>query len=168
MSADFVKTGRHADLGFGVTLPLLGITVPHRNLDEDEREVVRQIFMDMYETFVKKVAEGRGLDVDHVKEIAQGRVWSGPDATENGLIDEIGGLNFAIDLAREMAEIESSEFVEIREYPETKGLFPSNAFSPFQLKSIDNDATVRFLKMMSEKNGYPLPLLLPGNYPEMP
>jgi protease-4 len=168
MSADFVKTGQHADLGFGVTLPLLGITVPHRNLDETERTAVREIFMDMYATFVNKVAEGRGLEVEHVKKIAEGRVWSGPDAAENGLIDEIGGLNFAIYLAREMSEIPASEFVEIREFPETKGLFRSNAFSPFQLKSVGNDATIRFLKMTSEKNGYPLPLLLPDNYPELP
>jgi protease-4 len=167
MSADFVKTGQHADLGFGVTLPLLGITVPHRNLDKEERAAVQQIFMEMYETFVRKVSEGRGLDVEHVKEIAQGRVWSGPDAAENGLIDEIGGLNFAIYLARQMAEIDESTFLEIREYPETKGLFRSNAFSPLQWYSINNDATIRFIKMMSEKNGYPMPLLMPGNYPDI-
>ena len=61
----------------------------------------------IYTTFVKKVARGRSLSFDRVDEIAQGRVWSGNQAFERGLVDELGGLDHAISVAASLAKVEN-------------------------------------------------------------
>jgi protease-4 len=68
----------------------------------------------MYKVFLSIVAEGRDMSVEEVHKIAQGRVWSGKRAVENGLVDKLGGLDDAIAAASKMADI--SEY-RIREYP---------------------------------------------------
>ncbi len=73
-----------------------------------------------YELFLDRVAEGRNLSVATVDSLAQGRVWSGTDALENGLIDELGGLDAAIEEAVKLAEIEE---YGIRKYPKYKSDF---------------------------------------------
>ena len=67
----------------------------------------------MYETFITHVSEGRGIPVRKVDEIGQGRVWSGVDALEIGLIDEIGGLEDAIVSAAELAELEDYRIITL-------------------------------------------------------
>src|SRR5262249_38779009 len=57
----------------------------------------------IYEDFTSKVADGRGLSREHVHEVARGRVWTGADAATNGLVDELGGLETAVALARRKA-----------------------------------------------------------------
>jgi protease-4 len=67
---------------------------------------VMQVFIDsVYESFLQRVALGRGLKVSDVKEIAQGRVWSGAEAKELGLVDELGGLEDAIQWAQKHAQL---------------------------------------------------------------
>ena len=88
MSTDFVKVGKHADLGFGATLPLLGIGIPDRNLTEDEFARMKYQITDFYRQFVEKVAEGRKMEYDEVDEIGQGRIWLGTDGKETGLVDK--------------------------------------------------------------------------------
>jgi protease-4 len=73
-----------------------------------------------YNTFLKRVADGRNLTVAEVDSIAQGRVWSGTDAIENGLVDSIGGLDDAISEAASLAGI--TEY-GIRKYPRYKSGF---------------------------------------------
>jgi protease-4 len=81
----------------------------------------RDAFLDgVYEDFTQRVAEGRGLELDHVLEIARGRIWSGADALELGLVDELGGLDVAIRAAREAAGIRPDETVRIRVFPSPK------------------------------------------------
>ncbi len=165
MSSDLVKRGDHADLGFGVTLPLLGIQVPARNLSAEERREAEKFVLRWYDRFVSKVAAGREMPEARVREIAQGRVWSGTQGRENGLVDRIGGLDAAIDLARHMAGVEDQPF-QIREIPENRGLFHSNFLSPVSFQSqLMQEPTVRFIQLMSEKPGFPRPMLLPGEYP---
>jgi protease-4 len=118
---DKVQIGRHADIGRGLQVPFLGVRVPERNLDEEERAVMKKYILEFYDEFVKKVANGRGMKEDEVREIAQGRVWSGVDGKEIGLVDMLGGLDKAIKIAKEAAGIED-ETVDIREYPKL-GLF---------------------------------------------
>ena len=73
-----------------------------------------------YDTFLERVAEGRNMSIAEVNEIAQGRVWSGADAIQLGLVDALGNLDDAIAAAAELAEVES---YGIRKYPKYKSDF---------------------------------------------
>lgn len=72
---------------------------------------------DFYKTFVGRVAEGRGMTFDQVHAIARGRVWTGRDALQIGLVDTLGGLDVAIGIAASMADIDQFRVVE---YPKQK------------------------------------------------
>ena len=96
INAEHVMTHKNA-LGYS----------PFESLSDGFRKSTRQSIEHVYETFKKRVSEGRGLSLSAVEEIAQGRVWTGVQAKENGLIDELGGLNQAIEAAAELAEIDS-------------------------------------------------------------
>ncbi len=84
------------------------------------RDVVQEGIEDTYNTFLERVAAGRNMSVEEVDVLAQGRVWSGVDAKENGLIDELGNLEDAISAAAEMAELDT---YGIRKYPKYKSDF---------------------------------------------
>ncbi len=166
LTSDYVKRGDKADLGQGVRLPLFGLQIPARNLTEAERIRVENVVRQMYDVFVAKVASGRNMSKDEIYEIAEGRIYSGLDGRDNGLVDEIGGLPLAIEMARNMAKIPDNRKYEIVEIPKYKGLFNTNFFSPVSLeKSLQQDPAIQFLKMMVDQPGYPLPMLLPGEYP---
>ena len=90
--------------------------------DYSEEEWARfQAWLDrVYEDFTTKVAEGRGLPLDTVRQIAKGRVWTGAQAKEIGLIDEVGGLDVALRLAREAAGLEPDADIRLRLFPRPK------------------------------------------------
>ncbi|HEX6567621.1 MAG TPA: signal peptide peptidase SppA [Acidimicrobiales bacterium] len=71
----------------------------------------------IYDDFTAKVADGRHLGPDHVAEIARGRVWTGADARERGLVDELGGLATALDVARQRAGLPATPRPDLRAYP---------------------------------------------------
>lgn len=77
----------------------------------------------VYEDFTRKVAEGRKLPLERVQEIARGRVWTGADARERGLVDELGGFWTAVDSAKVIAEIDPETRVRFRDYPRRENLF---------------------------------------------
>jgi len=79
----------------------------------------------VYIDFTGKVADGRKLPKEKVLEIAKGRIWSGQDAKNLGLVDELGGYDTALNLARKAAGIADSEDVRIVVYPRAKTLFQS-------------------------------------------
>src|SRR5208337_2744038 len=79
----------------------------------------------VYVDFTGKVAEGRKLPKDKVLEIAKGRIWSGQDAKNLGLVDELGGYDTALRLAKKAAGIPESDEVKIVEYPREKSLLQS-------------------------------------------
>lgn len=106
---DGVKTNEFADM----------MTVS-RPLNEEEMEIIETSVTKIYDDFISKVAEGRGMSPLKVEEVARGRVWTGTDALENGLIDQLGGLEDAIAAAQELAELED---YEIKGYPEQKDPF---------------------------------------------
>lgn len=103
---DSVKTGK---LSTGIT--------PYFDLSEQENNIMQRRTDSLYMTFLNRVSEGRKIPVNQVNEMAQGRVWTGAKAKELGLVDEIGNLQDAIDLAAEMADIEA---YRIAEYPKVK------------------------------------------------
>ena len=103
-----VKEGEHADFHTGSRL---------RNSYETEK--MEEWIEDIYNTFKKRVLDGReGLDdINKLDDIAMGRVWTGTKAKEHNLVDELGGLNDAILLAAKEAGIENDDNLNIIEYP---------------------------------------------------
>jgi protease-4 len=86
-------------------------------LTADERAYIESVIDKIYDTFLGRVSEGRNMTKEQVHEVAQGRVWTGVMAKEIGLVDELGGLEKAIDIAAEEAGLEN---YKLREYPRAK------------------------------------------------
>jgi protease-4 len=89
-------------------------------MTENFRNVIEEGIEATYTTFLSRVAEGRNISMSEADSLAQGRVWSGVDAQRLGLVDELGGLQDAVEAAATMAEI--SEY-SIRKYPRYKSGF---------------------------------------------
>lgn len=123
---DVAKTNKYADMG-----------TFSRPLTAQEKDIIQYSIEDVYSTFVKHVAEGRNMTFEEVDEIGQGRVWSGSNAIEIGLIDGFGGLNDAINLAAEAAGLESYRTVD---YPKLE--------DPFEMfmKELQGNVRVSLLK----------------------
>ena len=90
---------------------------PFFELSEGERSYFTNSTNRMYQIFLSRVAKGRDMTVDQVHEVAQGRVWTGNKAKELGLVDEIGDLDRAIEIAAESASLDKYKIVE---YPKIK------------------------------------------------
>ena len=84
-----------------------------RPLTEAEKDLIRRSIMDNYDSFVDMVAMNRNMTTEAVDAVAQGRIWSGKQAVENGLVDGIGGLSDAIALASDMANVRNPRILEI-------------------------------------------------------
>lgn len=106
---DRVNTNEHSDMGSF-----------SRPLTDYERKIITERIDDIYTVFLERVAEGRGLSIAEVNEIAQGRVWSGTDAKEIGLVDEIGGLEKAMSIAADMI---NTDYYRILELPVQEDMF---------------------------------------------
>ena len=91
-----------------------------RSMTEPELRQLNDVIGQLYGNFTGKVAEGRKLDAEATENLARGRVWSGTAAKAGGLIDDIGGLARAIEIAREKAGIAASEPHEIVSYSEAR------------------------------------------------
>ena len=89
-----------------------------RELTPEEEEIMQEMIDEYYEQFIDVVAEGRGLSKDDVRDLATGQLYSGTKAKELGLVDELGDLNTAINLAAELAGIEDPKV----EYYKQSGL----------------------------------------------
>ncbi len=106
---DVAKTNKHADI-YSFSRPL----------SAKEKETIQLNIEGVYETFITHVAEGRGMTKEEIDEIGQGRVWSGANAIEIGLIDEFGGLEKAIEIAAQTANLEKYRVID---YPKLKDPF---------------------------------------------
>ncbi|MCP4592893.1 MAG: signal peptide peptidase SppA [bacterium] len=94
---------------------LLG--APHRNLSKKDRKFFQDYIEDFYSIFIDRVAQTRRIPEEEVRKIAEGRIYTGRQALELGLIDELGGLTEAIESARTMANIPPSAELKIVHYP---------------------------------------------------
>jgi protease IV len=112
---DRVKTGEFADL-FSISRPKTPA----------EMDQIQRAVDSIYEAFLTKVSEGRGLERSKVEELAQGRVWSGTDALALGLVDEIGGLSDAIAYAAKEASLDRFTVVD---FPATRSFMEQLAES---------------------------------------
>lgn len=93
ITIDVAKTNPSADMG-----------MPFRAVSSSERALIMRGIEQVYSTFVNHVADGRNMTFDSVDAIGQGRVWTGNDGNRIGLVDEIGGLKYAIAVAADKAE----------------------------------------------------------------
>ncbi len=101
---DGVKTGKYADLG-NVSRPLT----------DAEKMIFQQEVNKVYSTFTQKVADGRKKSKSYIDSIGQGRVWSGTEALQNGLVDRLGNINDAIASAAKKAKLKDFKIVS---YPD--------------------------------------------------
>lgn len=99
---------------------LAGLLSSSRTFNDAERAKFRTFLEGFYKMFVTRVSDGRKMAYDDVHKIAQGRVWTGQQAVENGLVDELGGLDVAIQRARELASIEPEAKVTIERLPQRR------------------------------------------------
>ncbi len=135
--------------------------------DEERAKFEDWIKTTYYQDFVPKVAKGRKKDAQSVDSVGQGRVWTGFQAKERGLVDEFGGLDRAVDVAKELAKIPADKGVErvIFPYPQTflQQLLSGNENSNTKVQqqeavfaALPEDArrAFRYMKMMDRmKNG---------------
>ena len=98
------------------------IQPPLKQLDLDEKAMIQHSVEGTYDTFLTRVADGRGLSKDSVQEIAQGRVWTGKRAIGIGLVDELGGLREAVAKAAELASLSEGDYAVLN-YPAEKDPF---------------------------------------------
>lgn len=102
LSTDIVKTNRFADLG-DVSRPMT-----------DEEKALIQAYVERgYDTFLQRCAEGRGMTKEQIDAIGQGRVWTGEQAAEIGLVDELGGIDKAIGIAAESAGLDNYSLMNV-------------------------------------------------------
>jgi protease-4 len=95
---------------------------PSKGWSAEERQQVQRLLDTLYATFTRKVAEGRGLSVEEVDRLGRGRVWTGTQALARGLVDQLGGLDTALRLAKEEAGIPAETSVQLMFYPKGKRL----------------------------------------------
>ncbi|MEZ4600528.1 MAG: signal peptide peptidase SppA [Syntrophotaleaceae bacterium] len=95
LKSQVVKSGQYKDIGS-----------PFRPMSEVDRQLLQNLIGDVHEQFVTAVAEGRRLEVQQVREIADGRIFTGRQAMESGLVDQLGGYQEAIRVTAELAGIE--------------------------------------------------------------
>ena len=106
-----VKTNRYADMG-DMTRPF----------NDAERAALQNYINNGYKLFVQRCADGRGMSVEAIEKIAEGRVWTGATAKELGLVDELGGLDKALEIAAQQAEVETYSVIN---YPSKSDIFAS-------------------------------------------
>ena len=95
----------------------------NKSLTPEERDKVQREIQVFYKGFVDRVAEARKRPYDQVEPLAQGRVWLGAQAKKNGLVDDIGGLDRAVEMIKQRTNIPASEQVTLVTYPPRRTLF---------------------------------------------
>jgi protease-4 len=100
-----------------------GIFSTSSRFSESEREALKSMMDDIYEQFTKKAAEGRGMPLDKLRDLAGGRIYTGRQAKRNGLIDEIGTLEDAVATAKSLAGMSKDEKVRLELLPEPRSFF---------------------------------------------
>jgi len=113
----------------GVTADTISTTTSAQFLNpmfkytDADKEKLYTLSKTIYMRFLERVAESRGKTVEQIREVAKGRVWTGRDAKAKGLVDELGGLEFAIDYVKDMIGVKKGKLVYVKSYPESKEPF---------------------------------------------
>jgi len=109
---DAIQRGKHADIDSDYT-----------SLTPEERALLKTGIDESYQDFVTKVADARHRKFSEIEPVAQGRVWLGTQAKPRGLVDEMGGLDRAVELLKQKAKIPAGERVNIAIYPGRRSIF---------------------------------------------
>jgi protease-4 len=112
VTTETVKSGKNSD-----------IYSPFARFSPEQRMKVGAYMEDFYKNFVAKVAEGRHTTPARIDAVAQGRVWTGAQAKERGLVDALGGLDTAVSIAKERAHIPADEEVELVVYTPRRSIY---------------------------------------------
>src|SRR5690606_14442971 len=139
---------------------------PFSPLDDNFRKVTQESVEKIYTVFVNRVAAVRNMTFEQVDAIAQGRVWSGSEALQIGLIDNIGGLQAAIDAAAKIAKIDNYQTLSLPEYEtsfeEMLGISPfGKAKSALLREEIGEENYVLFERIKQLNNRKGVQALLP-------
>jgi len=144
LSVDTIQRGAHADMATGMILP-------RRDLRPEEEARYKEYILDLYGDFISRVAANRNMDIELVESLAQGRVYSGLGALNAGLIDSIGGIDDAVRIAKELAEIPENKNIAVIEYPKPKFfdkmldlIFSARVESPRNLSVADSITALFF------------------------
>jgi protease-4 len=123
----FVTGGVYEKLGAHIESTSIGkhaeINSPARPYNAEEQKKLQEQLQAFYDQFVEKVAESRHSTPEKIDALAQGRVWTGRQAKQNGLVDELGGLERAVAIAKQRAKIAADSDVEIVVYPPRKSFY---------------------------------------------
>ncbi|HTF82086.1 MAG TPA: signal peptide peptidase SppA, partial [Cytophagales bacterium] len=138
ITSDGVKTGKFSDLGS-----------PTRELTDFERRIIQSEVDSTYKDFVLKAAKGRKKSYEEIEKVASGRVWTGAQALQIGLVDKLGGLTEAVAFAANLAKLKEYDTVYI---PDSEGFFED------LLKSVseeeENDVEEKMKKDLGELYPY--------------
>jgi protease-4 len=129
ISKEILKRGRFAD-----------IDSDYQPLTPAGREKLRESIGAVYDSFLERVGEGRKLERKAVQAVAQGRVWTGEQARERKLVDELGGLTVALDRLKERLGVEPGERVSLVSYPRPKTWFEVLFGPPRPLSMLEQQA----------------------------
>lgn len=132
---DFVKKGPNA-LMFS----------PYKDFTDKQWKVFTDNHWDGFNRWLEDVAEHRGMTFDEAEKLAHGRVWTGRQGKKNGLVDELGGLTRAVEVAKELAGIEPEERVTLVHYPIRKTLFESIMSGQFDLAAAVNHIIYKYIR----------------------
>ena len=162
VTTDRVSTGVYSDLGN-----------PTHSMSETEGKIIQNSVERIYEDFTSKAAKGRKMTQDDLKKVASGRVWTGAQGKENGLVDVLGDFNAAIEIAAKKAKIEKD--FSLRYYPakkdflqtllnkstETKAEITSNAIQAAMKQEMGEELYQQYQTIQKLKNMKGVQMRLP-------
>jgi protease-4 len=130
LKTEIMKRGQFAD-----------IESPSKPLTDAERAKLRTEIEVFYRGFVQRVADGRKRNYNDMEALAQGRVWTGAQAKQNGLVDELGGIDRAIELVKAKARIAASEKITLVAYPPRRSLLQVLMDGDLDVTSLESSFT---------------------------
>lgn len=142
-----------ANFGYNVEAINVGgefsaIHSPFEAWNQSNRAAYQRALEDIYVDFTTRVANGRNIPIERVREIAKGRVWTGVQAKDIGLVDELGGFLKAVDIAKELAEIDADTVVKIKKFP--RDLTPSEQLEQMFNVTVDATANLEDLRTLAQ------------------
>jgi len=122
---------------------------PLKKMSDDERKVLYDIVDEMYTRFVNIIAVGRNMEIEDVRKLADGRIYTGKQALDNGLVDQLGYIDDAITLAKDTAGLKEAKIIKYKRMFNLAEIFAG---------SIDNlfgNRTIKFSIYASADNDFP-------------
>ncbi|MBL7930316.1 MAG: signal peptide peptidase SppA [Bacteroidia bacterium] len=141
ITVDTVNTNKYSDIGTGL-----------RTVTEREYQFIQSSVEKVYDTFTKRVAEGRGISQAMVDSIGQGRVWTGADALKINLVDELGGLDDAIAYVVKKAKLKQFKTVELPKQKNPFDDFFGKKESEFESKLMKNQLGSMYMYFRQVQN----------------